>query len=1051
MLALECLEDRLVLTAAPPIVIDGNFDDWDTAVYAGGTDPAGDPHDTDHDQVDDVPALVNHPDVDLLEYRVTHDAENLYFYFRAAGEIGRTQDSSGGGEAGRYYVIVTIDIDNDVNTGYPLHEGGYYPTTDGYDMNAEIEFYDGEFNTGHYLNHGALNEDELNQAFLDQTSGEYVEGNDGPYTPGFVNILPGTYDHYSQWVYQDNGTETDTDDQIILVRDKGPVVPGIVSYALSADGHELEMRAPLKGFLVDPSGTPIINPSRIMNLSFSLEASGELADGQWASDTGDPILNYSMYYNAPPMVTLANTITDLTEDTDTTSRVKVADIVIDDDGEGTNELSLTGADADLFEIDGNELFLKAGTVLDRIGNPVLDVTVNVDDTTVGSTPDDSASLAISVIEQNDAPLVALENTVTSLPEDTDTTSRVKVADIVITDDGNGTNVLSLTGADAALFEIVGSELFLKANTFLDHESQPVLSVIVNVDDPAVGSMPDDSAALMIAVSNVNEPPIVGLGNAVTTLPENTDTTFRIKVADIAVSDDGLGTNVLSLTGADAALFEIIGTELFLKAGAVLDSDTNPILSVTVNVDDVTVGTTPDGTVSLVIVVTPFINTRPVADAGGPYVLGVRDRIQLDGSGSYDVDQPADTLSYFWDYDNDGKYDAVGVRPYFTAADLNGQSNAVVRLKVVDDEGAYRTDVVRVYGEDTAVLRIRGDNKGVVGQRLVVSLKLYGPTVTHEEYTYTVDWGDGSTPRVVSGISGLHISKRYSQPGNYTVRATAVSNETGLVTTHTRVMRIRTILQDGKDFAVTGTNGDDYFRVFTRPGTDQVEIFRNRVSLGVHTVPGTVYVMGKGGDDWFVGDEGTYNVYFDGGHGYNVSYTYGGDDTIRGGNGRERFYDYGGNNDINAGDGHNRVMTGNGNDDIRSGNGDDKIIDTGGNNRINAGSGRNIIDTRGGNDIITTGSGQDKVNDLGGNNRIDVGDGSNVVRTGNGNDTIFGGAHDDSVRDAGGLNYIYTFAGNDFIVAYGSSYIDSGLGHDFVYAFNRLDDDDDLFDLLARSR
>ena len=67
------------------------------------------------------------------------------------------------------------------------------------------------------------------------------------------------------------------------------------------------------------------------------------------------------------------------------------------------------------------------------------------------------------------------------------------------------------------------------------------------------------------------------------------------------------------------------------------------------------------------------------------------------------------------------------------------------------------------------------------------------------------------------------------------------------------------------------------------------------------------------------------------------------------------------------------------------------------------------------------------------------------------DTIPSGAHDDSIRDNGGLNYIATFAGNDFIVAYGRSYIDSGLGSDFVYGFNLLDDEDDLFDLLARAR
>ncbi len=663
-----------------------------------------------------------------------------------------------------------------------------------------------------------------------------------------------------------------------------------------------------------------------------------------------------------------------------------------------------------------------------------------------------AFLWTNVTDVNTPPMVALDNTVGSLLENTDTTNRVKVADIVVTDDGVGTNVLSLAGADAGLFEIIGTELFLKAGTILDSYSNPLLDVTVNVDDVAVGTTPDDSAALAITVIDVNAPPMVALNNTVSSLPENTDTTLRIKVADIVVMDDLLGTNVLSLTGADANLFEIDGTELFLKAGAVLNAAGNPILDVTVNVDDAAVGTAPDDSAALAITVIPFINTRPVADAGGPYVLGNRNRIQLDGSGSYDADQPANTLTYMWDYGNNGTYDAVGVRPYITAADLNGQSNIVVRLKVLDNDGGSRSNVVRVHGEDKSVLRIRGDNDGVVGQRRVISLKLYGPTVTREHYTYTVDWGDGSQPRVVTGLSGSSISKRYDKAGNYTIRATAVSNETGLETTHSRVIRIRTVQQQGRDFAVSGTSGDDYFRVFTRSTTGQVEIYRNRVSLGVHTVPGTIYAMGMGGDDWFVGDNGTYNVYFDGGSGNNVSYTYGGDDTILGRDGRDRVYSYGGDNYVSVGNGNNVVKTNVGDDYIQTGRGSDKIIDLGGDNQIDAGNGRNHISTRYGNDIIITGSGRDQVTDLGGNNRIEVGDGSNVVRTGKGNDTILGGAQDDNIRDDGGRNYIYTFAGNDFIIAFGTNHIDSGSGDDTVFStFNLLNDDDDLFDLLAKSR
>ena len=60
-------------------------------------------------------------------------------------------------------------------------------------------------------------------------------------------------------------------------------------------------------------------------------------------------------------------------------------------------MSLSGADAAMFEIlGGNVLYLKAGVLLDAVGNPNLDVTVAVDDTAVGGVPDDTAFQTISV-------------------------------------------------------------------------------------------------------------------------------------------------------------------------------------------------------------------------------------------------------------------------------------------------------------------------------------------------------------------------------------------------------------------------------------------------------------------------------------------------------------------------------------------------------------------------------------------------------------------------------------------------------------------------------
>jgi len=263
------------------ISIDGTFSDWDAV--PSHSDTEGDPHDTDHDQQGDTPALVSHPDVDLLEYKFTHDKKNLYAYFRAVGEIGRTQNE-GDGPAGRYYVIVTIDVDNKLKTGYWLHEGGYYPTTRGYDMNMEVEYYNGAFNTGHYLNHGARNQTELDQAMLDQAN-------------GFVHVRKGTYDYYSQWVWWDlpqgnpgEITLPNGDDTIIWVSDRGPVYQGIITIALSPDKHEAEMKAPFRGFMVNHKDKPIIKLGKTIRVSFSLEASSELAPGgQWASDTAAPV------------------------------------------------------------------------------------------------------------------------------------------------------------------------------------------------------------------------------------------------------------------------------------------------------------------------------------------------------------------------------------------------------------------------------------------------------------------------------------------------------------------------------------------------------------------------------------------------------------------------------------------------------------------------------------------------------------------------------------------------------------------------------------------
>ena len=290
-----------------------------------------------------------------------------------------------------------------------------------------------------------------------------------------------------------------------------------------------------------------------------------------------------------------------------------------DAGDSFTYQILAGGDGAEFQIVDDEL---------RVGGSGLDFeagatpTVTVRSTDAGGLSTDK-TFVIAVTDVNEAPTaVAFANTTLSIAENTDTSLGVKVADIVVTDDALGTETLTLVGADAGLFEIVGSELRLKAGV-LDFETKNSYAVQVQVDDPTVGGTPDlTSATFTVDVTDVNEAPTaVAFANTTLSIAENTDTSLGVKVADIVVTDDALGTETLTLIGADAGLFEIVGSELRLKAG-VLDFETKNSYAVQVQVDDPTVGGTPDLTSATFTVDVTDVNEAPTAVAFANTTLSI---------------------------------------------------------------------------------------------------------------------------------------------------------------------------------------------------------------------------------------------------------------------------------------------------------------------------------------------------------------------------------------------------------------------------------------------
>ncbi len=340
---------------------------------------------------------------------------------------------------------------------------------------------------------------------------------------------------------------------------------------------------------------------------------------------------------APTAVVLTPSSLNLAENTSTTSSIVVATIAVTDDALGTNALTLTGTDADRFEVSGNQLRIRPGVTLDYETKNTYSVTVNVDDSTVGVSPDAMTNLTLNLTDVNEPPsAVSLTPASVSLPENSNTTSAINLATINITDDALGTFAMTLSGADAASFVIFANQLRLRSGVNLDYETKSTYSVRLNVDDVTVGTTPDAFVDFTLTLTDVNEAPtMVVVDPNPATLSENASTVSPIVVGTLTIGDDLIGTNLLSLSGADADRFQIVGSQLRLNAGVTLDFETKPTYTVTVNVDDVTVGSTPDAS-------TIFVLNLIDIDEVLPTVVSVSPSLN---SGILPTSQTSITISY----------------------------------------------------------------------------------------------------------------------------------------------------------------------------------------------------------------------------------------------------------------------------------------------------------------------------------------------------------------------------------------------------------------------
>jgi hypothetical protein len=219
------------------------------------------------------------------------------------------------------------------------------------------------------------------------------------------------------------------------------------------------------------------------------------------------------------------------------------------------------------------LRLKSNQSLDYEASPSINLNLTATDSSGNSL---TKAFAVSVINANDAPTaVSFLNAVPSLDENTAVGTGIKVADIAISDDALGTNILTLSGADAASFEIRNGNQLYFVGASPDYEAKSSYDITLNADDSTVGGTPDASQAFALAINNINEAPDLSAGAPSADLVEATSSSIGVATAVVHLtpSDPDGSTPYYDLSG-----WIDEGSGTYLKDGvygsAVLDTNTN---------------------------------------------------------------------------------------------------------------------------------------------------------------------------------------------------------------------------------------------------------------------------------------------------------------------------------------------------------------------------------------------------------------------------------------------------------------------------------------------
>ncbi len=327
----------------------------------------------------------------------------------------------------------------------------------------------------------------------------------------------------------------------------------------------------------------------------------------------------------------------------------------DQDGD-TLTYTLTGDDAASFDIDADtgQLSAREGVAYDYEARTAYTVTVQVSDG--GGTS--SIAVTVNLTDVNDAPVFDEGDGATrSIPENSPAGTGVG-APLTATDQDGDTLTYTLTGDDAAFFDIDADtgQLSAREGVAYDYETKSTYSVTVQASDGNDFS----SIAVTVNLTDVNDLPVFDEGDSATrSIPENSPAGTIVGAPLSATDQDGDALTYTLLGDVDdGASFDIDADtgQLSAREGVVYDYESKPTYSVTVQVSD------GHGNGSSSIAVTVNLtdaNDAPVFDEGGSATRSIPENSPAGtgvGAPLSATDQDGDTLTYTLSGDDAASFD-----------------------------------------------------------------------------------------------------------------------------------------------------------------------------------------------------------------------------------------------------------------------------------------------------------------------------------------------------------------------------------------------------------